>query len=104
MKAQHAPGFGRAGEARQTEPPAPVHTASTKKKRTSGVITQTINAMQSNVITMLPGPANKLARSQPNPPARADGGGRGSIRSCRRNVQSSVALIAQRSAIAVVRP
>src|SRR6478735_3423895 len=93
MNAQHAPGLGRAGETRQAEASAPVQTASIRKKRTSGGTAQAINATQSTVIMMLTGPANRLARIQPNAPARADGGGKGASRSWRRNVWSPAALI-----------
>src|SRR5262249_58444979 len=78
MNAQQAPGLGRAGEARHSEPSAPVHTASMTKKRTSGGTAQAISATQSTVRTMLAGLENRLARIQPKVPARADGGGRGS--------------------------
>src|ERR1700722_13175678 len=78
MNAQQAPGLGRAGEARQAKPSAPVQVASMRKKRTSGGTAQAISATPSTVSTMLAGPENRLARIQPNAPARADGGGSGS--------------------------
>src|SRR5690242_15286652 len=93
MKAQQAPGLGRAGETRQAEASAPVQTASIRKKRTSGGTAHAINATQSTVMMMLTGPPSSLARIQPNAPARVDGGGKGESRSWRRNVWSPAAPI-----------
>ncbi len=55
-----------------------------KKNRTSGGTTQTINTTQASVSAILAGPENRLARSQPEAPARAAGGGSRSAGRARR--------------------
>ena len=76
MNAQQAPGFGRAGDGMQASRSAPDQVASMRRKRNSGGTIQAMKRIAISVSAILNGDENKFARSQPNTPARDDGGGR----------------------------
>src|SRR5580704_17169386 len=76
MKAQHAPGSGLPGDARQAVRSAPDHVASTTRNLINGGTTHAIRSTQRNVNKQLSGDENRFARSQPTAPDRVTGGGK----------------------------
>ncbi len=67
--AQQAPGSGFVADGRHTLRSAPDQAASIRKKRASGGSAPAMSATHTSVRTMLKGPENRLARSQPAGPA-----------------------------------
>src|SRR5215470_14280185 len=97
--AQHAPGSGRASEARQASRSVPLQVASTMRNLRSGGTIHTISRMTRIVIRMLNGPENRFARAQPSAPVMVIGGGSASVGTVRTNAGclKSVAVMARAS-------